>query len=508
MGMLSGLTAVLSEPVLIVLVALGTLAGVYVGAVPGLSGTMAVSLLVSFTLGWETRSALAVMIGVYVGAVFGGSRPAILLNVPGAPAAVATSLDGYELAKKGRAGEAMGAATVQSSIGTFFGVLALLLFAPPVSELARSFRSVDYLLLALIGLLAVGSLSGRSLTAGVIAGCAGIFLGCVGVDAQTAVRRFTFDVVYLNSGVDRVVAMIGLFGASEALFQLADAKAAPVRQKIDRVLPPLGDALRFLPLTLRSAVIGILVGALPGAGGDVAALLSYDHAKRTTAHPAVPFGEGALEGVIAPETANNAAIGGAFIPMLTLGIPGDAVTAVLLSAFTVKGLRPGPNLIRESPEFFGFIVVCLLLAAIFLPLFGLTGVRAFVKLTEIPREVLMPSILVLSAVGAYAIRNSLADVLWMFLFGVAGYFLKRFGYPVAPAVVGLILTRLCEENYRRGVMLAGSVPAMLASVFKSPVSVILLALLVFLLAAQARTRLRAKRKDMRHAAGQLDGDEH
>lgn len=492
MEIISGFAAVLREPVLIALVAAGTLAGVYVGAIPGLSGTMAVSLLVSFTLGWEARSALAVMTGVYVGAVFGGSRPAILLNMPGAPAAVATSIDGYELAKKGRAGEAMGAATVQSAVGTLLGVLALILFAPPVAELARGFRSVDYLLLALIGLLAVGSLSGRSLAAGVIAGCMGIFLGCVGVDAQTAVRRFTFDIVYLNSGVDRVVAMIGLFGASEALFQLADSGAKPVRQSIGRVLPSLADALRFLPLTLRSALIGILVGALPGAGGDIAALLGYDHAKRTVPHPTAPFGEGALEGVIAPETANNAAIGGAFIPMLTLGIPGDAVTAVLLSAFTVKGLRPGPGLIRESPELFGFLAVCLLLAAVFLPLFGLTGVRAFVKLTEIPGEVLMPSILVLSAVGAYAIRSSMYDVLWMFLFGALGYFLKRFGCPVAPAVVGLILTRLCEENYRRGVMLAGSVRSMLAGIFESPVSALLLALLAVLLFFQTRARIKQR----------------
>ncbi|MBQ9459976.1 MAG: tripartite tricarboxylate transporter permease [Oscillospiraceae bacterium] len=486
MEVLSYMTAVLREPRLIALVAAGVCAGVYVGAIPGLSGTMAVSLLVSFTFGWETSSALAVMIGVYVGAVFGGSRPAILLNIPGAPAAVATALDGYELAKKGRAGEAMGLAATQSVLGTLLGVLALALFAPPMAQLARGFRSVDYLLLALIGLLTVGSLSGRSVRAGVIAACIGVFLGCVGVDGQTAVRRFTFDIVYLNSGVDYVVALLGLFGAGEALFQLAAEEAPPVRQKVDKLLPSWAEAARFLPLTLRSALIGVLVGALPGAGGDVASLLSYDHARHSVRRPTAPFGEGAVEGVIAPETANNAAIGGAFIPMLTLGIPGDAVTAVLLSAFTVQGLRPGPGLILETPELFWLIVVCLLLAAVFLLLFGLTGVRVFIRLAEIPKGMLMPAILALSAVGAYAIRSSLVDIFWMFLFGVLGFFLKRYGYPVAPVVIGIILARLCEENYRRGVLLAGSVRAMLAEIFTSPISAALLALLLTLLFFQLR----------------------
>lgn len=488
MEILSYLAVVFREPQLIVLVAAGTCAGVYVGAIPGLSGTMAVSLLVSFTFGWETHNALAVMIGVYVGAVFGGSRSAILLNIPGAPAAVATTLDGFALARQGRAGEAMGVATSQSFLGTLLGVLALAACAPAVAGIARGFHSVDYLMLSLMGLMMVGSLSGGSVKAGLLAGCVGIFLGCVGVDGQTAVRRFTFDLVYLNSGVDHVVAMIGLFGASEALSQLADPDSAPVRQKVERILPSWAEAARFLPLTLRSSVIGVLIGALPGAGGDIAALLSYDHARRSVRQPTAPFGEGAVEGVIAPESANNAAIGGAFIPMLTLGIPGDAVTAVLLGAFTIHGLRPGPNLIFETPELFWLIVACLLLASVFLLLFGLTGIRVFVRFTEVPKGILMPVILVLSAIGAFAIRNSLYDVFWMFGFGVVGYFFKRFRYPVAPVVIGVILARLCEENFRRGVLLEGSVGGLVASVFKSPVSIALFALLLFLLISQRGAR--------------------
>ncbi|BAL00743.1 tripartite tricarboxylate transporter family protein [Oscillibacter valericigenes Sjm18-20] len=478
------LAVVFREPMLILLVALGTCAGVYVGAIPGLSGTMAVSLLVSFTFGWETHTALAVMIGVFVGAVFGGSRSAILLNIPGAPAAVATSLDGYKLAQQGKAGQAMGISTTQSVIGTLLGVVVLATCAPLVAKMAMNFHSVDYLMLAIMGLMMVGSLCARSVKFGLIAGAMGIFLGCVGVDAQTAVKRFTFGIVYLNSGVDYVVAMIGLFGASEALIQLSDMSTNPVKQKVDKIIPSWSESVKHLPLTIRSAVIGVLVGALPGAGGDIAALLSYDQAKRGAKNPEVPFGEGNVEGIIAPETANNAAIGGAFIPMLTMGIPGDAVTAVIISALTIHGLRPGPNLITNTPDLFWLIVSCLFLASIFLLLFGLTGIKVFTKIVEVPKAILMPIIMILSVIGAYAIRNSVFDIFWMFAFGIIGYFLKRYNYPIAPIVLGIILTTLFETNYRRGVMLEGSIPGMLASIFTSPISIVLFLLIVILSVTQ------------------------
>ena len=486
MNVLYYLSVIFREPLLILLVAAGTCAGVYVGAIPGLSGTMAVSLLVSFTYGWSTHAALAVMIGVYVGAVFGGSRSAILLNIPGAPAAVATSLDGYQLAKKGRAGEAMGMATTQSVIGTLLGVVALAVFAPVVAKLAMNFHSVDYLMLAIMGLMMVGSLASRSVMFGIIAAAIGIWLGTVGVDSQTAVKRFTFNIVYLNSGVDYVVAMIGLFGVSEALIQLTDMKSKPVKQKVDKIVPDWKDSLKHIPLTLKSSVIGVLVGALPGAGGDIAALLSYDQAKRSVKNPEVPFGQGAVEGVIAPESANNAAIGGAFIPMLTLGIPGDAVTAILISALTIQGLRPGPNLINNTPDLFWLIVACLFAASLFLLFFGLTGIKIFTKIVEIPKGILMPTIIILSVIGSYAIRNSLYDIYWMFGFGIIGYFLKRFDYPIAPIVLGVILTKLFEENYRRGVMLEGSIHGMILSIFKSPISIVLFVLVIYLAVTQTK----------------------
>ena len=486
MEVLSYLLIPFQEPILIFYVAIGTFAGVYVGAIPGLSGTMAVSLLVSFTFGWETHAALALMIGVFVGAVYGGSRSAILLNIPGAPAAVATALDGYPMAQKGKAGSAMGIVTTQSVIGTLLGVVVLALFAPIISKFALNFSSIDYLLLGVMGMMMVGSLGSKSMFRGLLMAALGVLMGTIGMDSMTAVQRFTFGVTYLQTGVDYVVAMIGLFGVSEALVQMTDMDVKMVKQKVDRILPSLSECKKHLGLTIRSAVIGVLVGALPGAGGDVAALLAYDTAKRTVKNPEVPFGEGAVEGLVAPETANNAAIGGAFIPMLTLGIPGDAVTAVILAALMIHGLKPGPNLMTTTPDLFYLIVSCLFLASFFLVIFGLTGVRLFAKIVEIPKGILLPLIIILSAVGSFAIKNSLFDVFWMFGFGILGYFMKRYDYPVAPCVLGIILSGLLEENFRRGVMLNGSVGGMFLGIFKSPISVVLFLMIVVMFVTQSK----------------------
>ena len=266
-------------------------------------------------------------------------------------------------------------------------------------------------------------------------------------------------------------------------------------------MPSFDETIKHLPLTLKSAVIGVLVGALPGAGGDIAALLSYDVAKRSTKHPTVPFGTGAVEGIIAPETANNAAIGGAFIPMLTLGIPGDAITAILISALTIHGMRPGPNMINTTPNLFYLIVACLAFASVFLLIFGMTGIKIFTKIVEIPKGVLMPLIIVLSVIGSFAIRNSLFDIFWMFGFGLIGYFLKRYDFPIAPIVLGVILTTLFENNYRRGVMLEGSISGMILSIFKNPISIFLFVLIIVLTVTQTETykKWQAKR-DAKHEA--------
>ena len=435
--------------------ALGTLMGVYIGAIPGLSGTMAVSLLVSLTYTWSETPAIALIMGVFVGVVYGGSRSAILLNIPGAPAAVATGFDGYPLARKGKAAEAMGLACVQSFIGTILGILALAFLTPQISKISSLFRSVDYLLLGVLALLLVGSVSKGRMTKGLLGAALGLFLGCVGNTSQFSVNRFTFGVRYLDGGIGFIVAMIGLFGAGEALYQLS-IDAPTVRQDIPkRIVPPFRTILKHLPLTLFSSVLGIFVGALPGAGGDMAALLGYDAAKRTVRRNEVPFGEGAVEGLIAPETANNAAIGGALIPMLTLGVPGDAITAVLLGALSMRGVSH-LSLQSARPDLYLLILAALVLSALFLLLFGLTGIRLFVRMLHIPKGLLMPVILMLCTVGAYAINANIYDVLLMIGFGLLGFVMKRFDYPVAPIVLGLILRSLLETNAIRVVLLSAS----------------------------------------------------
>jgi putative tricarboxylic transport membrane protein len=466
------------DPALFAATALGTLAGIWIGAIPGLSVTMAVSILVSFTFAWDLEPALALMAGVFTGGVYGGSRSAILLNIPGAPAAIATALDGYPLSRRGEAGAAIGLTTLASFLGGMIGVAALALGAPAIAEFAILFAPRDYLLLAMLGLLLVGSLSGESLAKGLFAASLGIALGLVGLDPMTAEPRFTYGSVELLGGIPYVAAMIGLFGVAEALSQLRLSEAEPMRQRIGRIVPPRAVLLRHLPLALRCSGIGVVIGALPGTGGDIAALMAYDHARRSVRAPTHPFGEGAEEGVVAPEAANNAAVGGAYIPMLTLGIPGDAVTAVLIGALFVHGLKPGPMLMIETPHLFWFTVGNLLLANLALVVFGLAGARAFARIAEVPQAVLVPMILVLSVVGTFAIRNSLADVWWMLGFGILGYAMRLQGFQAGPVILGMILGPLMDASWRRAVIAAGDdVWAAAVEATTSPISLVLIAVI-------------------------------
>lgn len=483
------------DPRLLMLTAAGTFAGIYIGAIPGLSVTMAVSILISFTFKWEVNSALALISGIYLGGVYGGSRSAILLNIPGAPSAIATGLDGYPLARRGEAGTAIGLTTVVSVVGGFIGILALAVAAPAVADLALQFAPRDYLMLAIWGILLVGSLSGGSLAKGIFAGALGVLIGSVGLDPMTAEARFTFGSLQLTAGISYVAAMIGFFGVAEVLCQLHELKLKAIKQNVSKILPSWSLLRKYLPLTARTSSIGVVVGALPGAGGDIAALMAYDHAKRTVKDPSRPFGEGAYEGLVAPESANNAAVGGAYIPMLTLGIPGDAVTAVIIGAMYIHGLKPGPMLMVETPHLFWFIVGSLTLANIFLLVFGLSGVRLFAKIVETPKPILLPVILVLSAVGAYAINNNPVDVYWMLGFGVLGYFLKMYGFQVGPVILGMILGPLMDKSYRQAMISAEGNPVQFAGeFFTSPLSLVILIALTLTIASQSAwwKRLRGR----------------
>jgi len=483
------------SPKLIFLIAAGTFAGIYVGAIPGLSVTMAVSILISFTFSWEVNDALALMVGVYCGGVYGGSRSAILLNIPGAPAAIATAFDGYPLAKLGEAGTAIGLATTASVIGGFMGIIALATAAPVISEFSLMFAPRDYFLLAIMGILLVGSLSGESLAKGIFAGALGVFLSMIGMDTFTGQGRFTFGSVGLMSGIHFVAIMIGFFGVSEALVQIHELHIKPIKQNIRKIIPSWRLLFKHLPLIIKSALIGIWIGALPGAGGDIAALFAYGHARRSVKKPLRPFGQGAYEGVIAPETANNACIGGDNIPMLTLGIPGDAVTAVIIGALFIHGLKPGPMLMIETPHLFWFYVGSLVIANIFVLIFGLSGIRIFAKLVEIRKGLLLPMIIIISVVGTYAINNSVTDVYWMLGFGIFGYILKMYGFQMGPVILGVILGPLMEDNYRRAMLDQHSnILGFFLQLVVNPLSLVLTLGIVFTLVGQTQFWSRMKGK--------------
>ncbi len=470
------------NPGLLGLTALGVLAGIYIGAIPGLSVTMAVSILISFTFSWHIDHALALMVGIYVGGVYGGSRTAILLNIPGAPSAVTTAFDGYPLAQRGEAGRAIGLSTVMSVIGGLIGVLVLAGTAPYLSGLALQFAPRDYFLIAVLGLLLVSSLSGKSLSRGIFSVALGGIIGLVGMDMVTAQPRLTLGQMELLGGIHYVVVMIGLFGVAEALYQLHNLAKVPVKQKVDKIVPPLNMVLKFLPLSVRTSVIGVIVGALPGTGGDIASLFAYDHAKRSVKNPTRPFGEGAYEGLVAPETANNAAVGGAYVPMLTLGMPGDAVTAVIIGALVIHGLNPGPMLMIETPHIFWFTVGNLALANIFLLVFGLTGIKIFSKIVEVPKAVLIPLILVLCVVGTYSINSNMTEVYWMLGFGILGYWLKVFGFQMGPIILGVILGPLLDESYRQAMSSVGDRGGdFLLALVTNPLSLVLTSVITLVL---------------------------
>jgi putative tricarboxylic transport membrane protein len=484
-----------TDPYLLFLTAAGTFGGIYIGAIPGLSVTMAVSILISFTFSWDVNHALALMVGIYCGGVYGGSRSAILLNIPGAPASISTSFDGFPLAERGEAGRAIGVSTVISIVGGVVGIVVLAAAAPIVAEFALKFAPRDYLLLALMGLLLVGGLSGESMAKGVFAGALGVIFGMVGMDPMTAEGRFTFGTIALLGGIHYVIAMIGLFGVSEALYQLRLLGEKPVKQDVSKIIPSWSVIVKYLPLSIRTSFIGVIIGALPGTGGDIASLMAYDHAKRTVKNPSRPFGQGAYEGLIAPESANNAAIGGAYIPMLTLGIPGDAVTAVIIGALYIHGLKPGPMLMIETPHLFWFTVGNLALSNIFLLIFGLSGIRIFAKLVELPRGILIPVIIVLSVVGTYTIQNNIVDVYWMLGFGVFGYVLRMYGFQVAPIILGIILGPLMDMSYRRAVLACeNNFGAFLLELVTNPLSLVLTIAVLFMLLTQTPLWSKLKKR--------------
>lgn len=423
-----------------------------------------------------------------MGGVYGGAITAILLNIPGAPSSIATGFDGYPLAQKGEAGKAIGLCTTMSIFAGLIGIVVLAIAAPVVARFSLRFAPRDFFLLAIMGILLIGSIGGNDPIKGIIAGAIGVLFSMVGMDPATGELRYTFNCLSLMAGVSFVTAMIGLFGVSEALSQFRDPDKVVKKQNLSRILPEIKTLIKYLPLAIRSSLIGVFIGALPGTGCDVAALLAYDQAKRSVRNPEVPFGQGAIEGIVAPETANKGAIGGAFIPMLTLGIPGDAVTAIIIGALFIHGLKPGPLLMIDTPHLFWMIVSLLIISNFALLIIGLFSVRPFARIIDIPKSIVMPVVVILSVIGTYAIQSSLIDVYYMISFGLIGYFLRLYGYATAPMVLGLILGPMIDSNYRRAMQSASNeILPFIKDFFVNPVSLTLTLLIVYMLFSQTKT---------------------
>lgn len=465
----------LTDPAFVLLVFAGAATGLLVGAIPGLSVSMATALLVSVTYGWSARSAMAMIMGVYVVGVFAGAVSAILLKMPGAPSSVVTTLDGYPLAQQGKAVTALRYACVYSFIGTLFGIVCLWLFAPLLSGVALHFAPFDYFLLGLVGLLSVGGLTSGDWVKGLVSAALGLLISCIGLDGMSGVARLTFGNYRLQGGISLIPALIGLFGFAELLSQ-GEGGSLPAGMA-EKAPAPLHEVLRGWTRSLYSCTIGLLVGALPGAGGPVASFLSYNAARRREKTPSCRFGEGAVEGLIASEAANNACIGGALIPMLTLAVPGDAVTAVILSVFMVHGLQPGPLFIRTNPAMFGTIVAGGLLGSVFILLLGLLIAPRLGRLLSVRRGLLTPIVAALCVVGAFACNNRLFDVWVMLAFGILGWLMRCHGYPVAPMTLALALGSMMDVNFRRAISLASSAELPLASLLLRPTTICLLVLL-------------------------------
>lgn len=469
-----GLAAVMDFKILF-MIASGVAAGIAIGALPGLTATMGVALLLPLTFGMDASSGILLLLGIYAGAIYGGSISAILLKTPGTPAAAATALDGFEMAKRGEAGRALGISTVSSYIGGTISVILLIFISPQLAKIGLKFSAPEYFALAIFGLSIIASVSGKHVLKGLIAGVVGLLVSTVGIDIVTGYQRFTFGNMNLFNGFSFIPVMIGLFALSQSFISIEDMmKEISIKQSVKKVLPTWADMKTILPTAIRSGLIGTFIGIIPGAGGDIGAFVAYNEAKRFSKHPE-KFGTGIPEAIAAPEAANNGVTGGAMVPLLTLGIPGDATTAIMLGALIMQGLQPGPLLFRDHGPLVYTIFVGFLVANFFMLILGLVGIRWFTKIISIPAHILTPVIFVLCIVGAYAINNNFFDVIVMLVSGVIGYIMQKLEFPASPIVLALILGPMAERELRKALMMSDGDASVLLT---RPISGVLLGLAI------------------------------
>lgn len=427
--------------------------------------------------------AFIMMMAVYTSAFYGGSLTAILIHTPGTPSSAATAGDGYALTKKGRGLEAMGMSTVASMFGGAVSGVALLTLAPLLGKISLMFSAPEYFLIVILGLSIIGGLGGGSMIKGFLMGCFGLFLGTIGTDGLTGQLRFTFGIDGLYAGISTVPALIGLFSISQALVlseKYLDFKNGVHRTLDDnsmkgKFLPSFKEMLRLGPNFIRSAIIGVVVGILPGAGGDIGAWFAYSQAKKASKHPE-EFGDGSLEAICASETANNAVTGGSIIPLITLGIPGSTVAAVLLGALILHGLTPGQSMFTKNITTTYTIIIGFILANIMMGLIGIVICRQVVKITKVSDAILIPVIVVLSTIGSYSINNRFSDVYLMLIFGLIGYLCRKLDLPTAPIILGMLLEATGESGFKNAILMSKGQPVILYYL-QRPASLVLLVLI-------------------------------
>jgi len=471
----------------ILAVFIGVTAGIFIGAIPGLTATMSVALLVPLTFTMSPVTGLAMLIGVYKGGIYGGSITAILINTPGTPAAAATALDGYPLAKQGKALKALKMAIYASVMADTFSDIVLILVAAPLAIVALKLGPPELTTLLILALTIVGLVSGKSLVKGLLVASLGVLFSTVGMDFMTGTPRFAFDSLEMAKGFPLIPVLIGLFAIPEILVQVEEKVRGTETVVLKKSPREEDNRVNFQELKscsktiFRSAIIGTFIGAIPGIGSVISSFISYGMAKRGSKNPE-EFGEGALEGVAAAEAGNNAVCGATLIPLLTLGIPGDSVTAVMLAAFLIQGLVPGPELIPKHPNVIYGLFVALMVANMANLAIANVGIRFFARVASISKTIVFPTVAILCVVGSYAVENSLFDVKSMLFFGVVGYFMRKFDFPIPPFLIAFILGPMVENPLRQSLMISGGSPAIF---FTSPISltfIVLTGLSVFTVA--------------------------
>ena len=453
---LNGFTVCL-QPINLWYTFVGVLMGTIIGVLPGIGPSAGIALLIPITYGMNPTSALIMLAGIYYGAKYGGSTTAILIRTPGEAASVMTSIDGYEMAKNGRAGAALAVSAIGSFIAGTIGVVGLTLFAVPLTSMALKFGPAEYFTLMLFAMTAVSTLTGASPAKGVLSTILGLIIATIGIDLQSGQARYTMGIPEFQDGVGFVVVVVGLFAMAEVFRGLENIYkgTAPQAMKITgRLWLTREEWRRSIGPIWRGGIIGFVIGVLPGAGGTIAAIMSYTTEKRLSKHPE-QFGKGAIEGVAGPEAANNSDTAGAMVPLLTLGVPGGGATAVMLGAFIMYGVQPGPLLFQTRPDLVWGLIDSMYVGNVMLLILNLPLVGLFVRLLYIPTGILYPLIVAISAIGAYAINGSVVDLWLILLFGVVGYIFEKVDIPVAPLVLSLVLGGIMEQSFRQAMTISG-----------------------------------------------------